>query len=134
MYVYYNCKINIKISKIVSLSFSSVIIKPYFNGIIFRKINFPAYIIGRRKQIEIMLLHTEKLLRIAYYYTKGIQIAKDIAQEIFIKSYENINNYSECGEGFFYNQLTEQIGFAKYDGPFKVSLGFVGPILIEGLN
>ena len=42
------------------------------------------------EQIEqIMELHTEQLFRIAYYYTKDLQIAEVIVQDVFIKFYHH---------------------------------------------
>ncbi|MGE8036854.1 MULTISPECIES: RNA polymerase sigma factor [unclassified Lysinibacillus] len=38
---------------------------------------------------QLMELHTEHLFRIAYYYTKDLQIAEDIVQDVFIKFYHH---------------------------------------------
>lgn len=45
-----------------------------------------------------MELHTEHLFRIAYYYTKDLQIAEDIVQDVFIKFYHHQKYYEERGE------------------------------------
>lgn len=51
------------------------------------------------EQIEqIMEIHTEQLFRIAYYYTKDLQIAEDIVQDVFIKFYHHQKQYEERGE------------------------------------
>lgn len=47
---------------------------------------------------EVMELHTERLLRVAFYYTKNIQTAEDIVQDVFIKFYEVYEHYEERGE------------------------------------
>ncbi|QDQ03504.1 sigma-70 family RNA polymerase sigma factor [Lysinibacillus fusiformis] len=47
---------------------------------------------------EIMKLHTERLIRLAYYYVKDLQSAEDIVQDVFIKFYDNQHNYEERGE------------------------------------
>lgn len=47
---------------------------------------------------QLMELHTEHLFRIAYYYTKDLQIAEDIVQDVFIKFYHNQKHYEERGE------------------------------------
>ncbi|MGE6514089.1 sigma-70 family RNA polymerase sigma factor [Lysinibacillus sphaericus] len=47
---------------------------------------------------EIMELHTERLIRFAYYYVKDLQGAEDIVQDVFIKFYDNQQNYEERGE------------------------------------
>lgn len=41
--------------------------------------------------------HTDGLFRIAYYYTKNIQVAEDIVQDTFVKFYFS-NYYNEQGE------------------------------------
>lgn len=46
---------------------------------------------------QLMAIHTESLFRIAYYYTKDLQIAEDIVQDIFIKFYHQ-KQYEERGE------------------------------------
>ncbi|MGN4125072.1 RNA polymerase sigma factor [Lysinibacillus sphaericus] len=38
---------------------------------------------------EIMELHMERLIRLAYYYVKDLQGAEDIVQDVFIKFYDN---------------------------------------------
>lgn len=47
---------------------------------------------------QLMELHTEHLFRIAYYYTKDLQIAEDIVQDVFIKFYHHQKHYEEKGE------------------------------------
>ena len=47
---------------------------------------------------DIMVQHAESLIRLAYYYVKDLQAAEDVVQEVFIKFYENRNNYEERGE------------------------------------
>ncbi|MCT6817338.1 MAG: sigma-70 family RNA polymerase sigma factor [Lysinibacillus fusiformis] len=46
---------------------------------------------------QLMVIHTESLFRIAYYYTKDLQIAEDIVQDVFIKFYHQ-KHYEERGE------------------------------------
>lgn len=46
----------------------------------------------------IMEQHTERLIRIAFYYTKNIQTAEDIVQEVFIKLFHQQHLYQEQGE------------------------------------
>jgi RNA polymerase sigma factor (sigma-70 family) len=36
---------------------------------------------------KIMEQHTERLIRVAYYYTKDLQTAEDLVQDVFIKFY-----------------------------------------------
>ena len=36
---------------------------------------------------QLMDQHTERLIRVAYYYTKDLQIAEDLVQDVFIKFY-----------------------------------------------
>lgn len=49
-------------------------------------------------QLENLMQHyTEKLLRIAYYYTKNAQSAEDIVQDVFI-TFHFKANYEERGE------------------------------------
>ena len=36
---------------------------------------------------QIMEQHTERLIRVAYYYTKDLQTAEDLVQDVFIKFY-----------------------------------------------
>lgn len=47
---------------------------------------------------EIMELHTERLIRLAYYYVRDLQSAEDIVQDVFIKFYNNQQKYDERGE------------------------------------
>ncbi|MDD1501627.1 sigma-70 family RNA polymerase sigma factor [Lysinibacillus sp. CNPSo 3705] len=47
---------------------------------------------------EIMQQHTERLIRLAFYYVKDLQSAEDIVQDVFIKFYDNEQNYEERGE------------------------------------
>ncbi len=42
--------------------------------------------------------HAERLIRIAYYYTKDLPIAEDIVQDVFLKFYQNQQKYTEQGE------------------------------------
>ena len=35
---------------------------------------------------QLMAIHTEQLFRIAYYYTKDLQIAEDIVQDVLLSS------------------------------------------------
>ena len=37
---------------------------------------------------EVMRLYTQDLLRISYYYTKSLQTAQDVVQEVFIRYYQ----------------------------------------------
>ena len=54
----------------------------------------------------IMDTYAEKLLRIAYFYTKNVQSAEDIVQEVFIAFYYT-NKYTEQGElGAFLTRMT----------------------------
>ncbi len=46
---------------------------------------------------EVMQLHTKYLFRIAYYYTKNVQVAEDVVQDTFVKFYHT-KKYSEKGE------------------------------------
>lgn len=46
---------------------------------------------------QMMQRYTEKLLRIAYFYTKNVQAAEDIVQDVFIKFYY-AKNYREQGD------------------------------------
>ncbi|WDV08444.1 sigma-70 family RNA polymerase sigma factor [Lysinibacillus irui] len=46
---------------------------------------------------QLMAIHTEQLFRIAYYYTKDLQLAEDIVQDVFIKFYHQ-KHYEERGE------------------------------------
>lgn len=46
---------------------------------------------------EIMAQYTEVLFRIAYYYTKDVQVSEDIVQETFVKFYY-ATNYEERNE------------------------------------
>lgn len=39
--------------------------------------------------------HTERLIRVAYYYTKDLQIAEDLVQEVFIKFYHKQSSLKE---------------------------------------
>ncbi len=36
---------------------------------------------------QLMEKHTERLIRVAYYYTKDLQTAEDLVQDVFIKFY-----------------------------------------------
>ncbi|MCS1382603.1 sigma-70 family RNA polymerase sigma factor [Lysinibacillus sphaericus] len=47
---------------------------------------------------EIMEQHTERLIRLAFYYVKDLQEAEDIVQDVFIKFYNNQQKYEERGE------------------------------------
>lgn len=47
---------------------------------------------------EVMAQHTERLIRLAFYYVKDLQGAEDIVQDVFIKFYDNQQNYEERGE------------------------------------
>lgn len=42
--------------------------------------------------------HTERLIRLAFYYVKDLQEAEDIVQDVFIKFYDNQQKYEERGE------------------------------------
>ncbi|AVK87022.1 RNA polymerase [Lysinibacillus sp. B2A1] len=42
--------------------------------------------------------HTERLIRLAFYYVRDLQCAEDIVQDVFIKFYEQQENYEERGE------------------------------------
>lgn len=53
---------------------------------------------SRKLQLEhLMQYYSEKLLRIAYYYTKNAQSAEDIVQDVFI-TFHYKANYEEQGE------------------------------------
>lgn len=49
---------------------------------------------------KLMEQHTERLIRVAYYYTKELQTAEDLVQDVFIKFYhkqsalKDINDFS----------------------------------------
>ena len=45
----------------------------------------------------IMQEHTERLIRVAYYYIKDMQSAEDIVQEVFIKFHKKHHQYKEQG-------------------------------------
>ena len=47
---------------------------------------------------KIMEEHTERLIRVAYYYTKELQTAEDMVQDVFIKFHQNLHKYQEQGE------------------------------------
>lgn len=47
---------------------------------------------------EIMEQHTERLIRIAYYYTRNLQTAEDIVQDVFLKFHQHQHLYTEYGE------------------------------------
>ncbi|MEK5232162.1 sigma-70 family RNA polymerase sigma factor [Lysinibacillus sp. FSL K6-0232] len=47
---------------------------------------------------QIMERHTERLIRLAFYYVRDLQSAEDIVQEVFIKFYNNAQSYEERGE------------------------------------
>jgi len=47
---------------------------------------------------RIMEQHTERLIRLAFYYVRDLQSAEDIVQDVFIKFYDNQQNYEERGE------------------------------------
>ena len=47
---------------------------------------------------ELMLHYTEPLIRLAYCYVKDLHAAEDIVQDVFIKFYNNQNDYEERGE------------------------------------
>lgn len=42
--------------------------------------------------------HTERLIRLAFYYVRDLQCAEDIVQDVFIKFYDHQQNYEERGE------------------------------------
>lgn len=42
--------------------------------------------------------HTERLIRLAFYYGRDWQSAEDIVQDVLIKFYDNQQNYEERGE------------------------------------
>lgn len=46
---------------------------------------------------QVMIEHTEKLFRIAYYYVRHTQTAEDIVQDVFIKFY-HATTYMEKGK------------------------------------
>ncbi|MCM3636986.1 sigma-70 family RNA polymerase sigma factor [Sporosarcina luteola] len=52
----------------------------------------------REDLAEIMVRHTEYLLRIAYGYVKDLHAAEGIVQEVFIKFCGNKGKYEERGE------------------------------------
>ena len=49
---------------------------------------------------QLMEQHTERLIRVAYYYTKELQTAEDLVQDVFIKFYhkqsalKDVNDFS----------------------------------------
>ena len=49
---------------------------------------------------QLMEQHTERLIRVAYYYTKELQTAEDLVQDVFIKFYHkqsalnDVNDFS----------------------------------------
>jgi len=49
---------------------------------------------------KLMEQHTERLIRVAYYYTKELQTAEDLVQDVFIKFYhkqsalKDVNDFS----------------------------------------
>lgn len=47
---------------------------------------------------KIMEKHTERLIRLAFYYVRDLQCAEDIVQDVFIKFYEHQENCEERGE------------------------------------
>ena len=47
---------------------------------------------------KIMEEHTERLIRVAFYYTKELQTAEDMVQDVFIKFHQNLHKYQEQGE------------------------------------
>ncbi len=47
---------------------------------------------------RMMEQHTERLIRLAFYYVRDLQSAEDIVQDVFIKFYDNQQNYEERGE------------------------------------
>ncbi len=55
-------------------------------------------LLGINELEEIMERHTERLIRLAFYYVKDLQSAEDIVQDVFIKFYDNQHNYKERGE------------------------------------
>ncbi|MFJ7734673.1 sigma-70 family RNA polymerase sigma factor [Lysinibacillus sp. NPDC097231] len=55
-------------------------------------------LLGINELEEIMERHTERLIRLAFYYVRDLQSAEDIVQDVFIKFYDNQHNYEERGE------------------------------------
>lgn len=53
--------------------------------------------LDEQKLKDYMDFYTEKLLRIAYFYTKNVQVAEDIVQEVFISLYFK-NTYKDIGK------------------------------------
>lgn len=51
------------------------------------------------KELQVLMIqNTDFLIRLAYYYVKDLQVAEDIVQEVFIKSFNKQSNYVERGE------------------------------------
>lgn len=49
---------------------------------------------------KIMEQHTERLIRLAFYYVRDLQCAEDIVQDVFIKFYDHqqtTKNVENCG-------------------------------------
>ena len=44
---------------------------------------------------QLMEQHTERLIRVAYYYTKDLQTAEDLVQDVFIKFYHKQSSLKE---------------------------------------
>ena len=52
--------------------------------------------LNREEKLEwLMKEYGENVARLAYVYTKQKQLAEDIAQEVFIKCYENLDNFRQ---------------------------------------
>jgi len=47
---------------------------------------------------QLMEQHTERLIRVAYYYTKDLQIAEDLVQDVFIKFYHKQSSLKDVAD------------------------------------
>ncbi|MCS1392737.1 hypothetical protein NXZ77_14260 [Lysinibacillus boronitolerans] len=82
---------------------------------------------------QLMAIHTEQLFRIAYYYTKDLQIAEDIVQDVFIKFYHQ-KHYEERGEMKAYlarmtiNKCKDYLKSWAYRKITFIGLNFMNPL------
>lgn len=63
--------------------------------------------------------HTERLIRLAFYYVRDLQSAEDIVQDVFIKFYDNQQNYEERGElkAYLSKLVSNQVKIIYAAGP-----------------
>ena len=47
---------------------------------------------------QLMEQHTERLIRVAYYYTKDLQTAEDLVQDVFIKLYHKQSSLKDISD------------------------------------